>query len=164
MPATQQETLNIIEEVAPSITKLAWTFIHKMKTTAHLSIQDLEQEGRHTILEQLNLNRVDITKGRRTTYLIQAVKTRFTDLMHKSYKTGIYIEGDGSCPSKTGQVDTVHHIMSSFTPMEKEYTVCILQHQDVDKRKLRKIVRAALNLKLVEEQNIRKSIKQKLSI
>lgn len=178
---TDEQILEIIEEIRPNISKLAFIFIYKMKQPSPYSIQDLEQEGEHAVLEQIKRNRPDKIKGEPSTYLIRSVITRFIDLMHRSYKlepinrSGVVVVDLPVTVNKTvnfqfEELNTLLRVIEILNTREKQYVSIMINPPEGIRNKfsrnrkvVRKLVRETLNMSQKEEREVRKEIKKKLT-
>jgi len=173
---TDEQILEILEQVRPNIKKLAWTFIAKMRQPSIYTVEDLEHEGEKNVVLHIRAGRIDTAKGKPSTYLIGSILTHFIDLMKKSYKIDpVFSPYEKREVSKTlmrrnvinfpfDELDILSHITELFTSREKEYLAAILFPSGFKSRKtVRKTVRELLNMSPSEERLIRKEIKKKLT-
>lgn len=174
---TDNQILEILEQIRPNIKKLAWVFISKMKQPSIYTLEDLEQEGEKNVILHIRLGRLDETKGKPSTYLIRSVVTHFIDLMHQSYKfdptedeeTIRTVISRNSSSFMFDELNTLLWIEEILSTRELEYLATMLypaeriREQFSKNRKIvRKLVRQSLNMTSKEERTVREEIRRKL--
>lgn len=178
---TDVELLDEIEKLTPSINKLSYLFVRKMKQPSVHSQEDLFSEAVYTIIGQVKSGRPNPEKGASvSTYLITAIIGRFSHLVRKSYKLDYNpklahkkrtdrLHRDLSFvtqfPESLG-LDILFILLDALSKREKEYLLMLISPpKDIvmkieqDRRRARVYVREVMNMERVEEKLIRKKIK-----
>lgn len=168
--------LQEINNISNSIDKLAWNFLRKIKRPSLYTIEDLREEAICVIINVLQSGKYfdPERKVKLSTYLLQCVKSRFCDILWKSYR-GIDFANlvntsfvkSGRFPSKTRG----YEILEIFSEDEIKYITLFLfppkeierKHSNLSKGKLRKIAKERLEISWKREDYLRKSIENKLT-
>lgn len=178
---TNEQLEEQINDLLPSIQKLACIFERKMHQPSAYSIDDLISEATWTIIGQMDSGRPKENKGAAiSTYLLTAIRGRFIHLLTKSYRMNYdpkraqtkkldRLSRDLTLVTKypeSASSDIALTLLELLSDREQDYVQMILfppKHIMIkinrDSKKVRGCVRETLQMDIVEEKFIRNKIK-----
>jgi DNA-directed RNA polymerase specialized sigma24 family protein len=178
---TNEQLQAEIKALLPSVRKLAYLCEKKMKQPSLYSIDDLVSEAAYTIIGQIKDGRPQTGKGASIrTYLLNAIRCHYIDLVKKSYKMDYNpirartkpadrLQRDlliiHKYPDSAGS-DVVLTLLEVLSHREQEYVMMIIfPPKDImhkiqrDSKKIRGHIRDSLQMDKEEEKSIRRKIK-----
>lgn len=167
---TREEIESIIREQNNLIWKMAWQCWKRLQAPRNLSVNDLYQEGRLHCL--VALPKFDSNKGKIETYIYTILLHLYTNLVRKSYRNKEFPKEKINRQFVQDDVDIRDMLATEFlehlTPKEIQYIDMVIEyrtkHKSKDLAKMRKTIRAGMNIKPREENRLLQSIQEKIHI